>query len=247
MRTGLINIYMSFNRFKIFIITVIVLVGAGIGLGYYFNRHNPETSGTVKPETSLNEDELNNFTKPVNLTSSVKEKLDADLKKYQDMADKGDTGGEKNMMRTYLALGQTYEYFGELGKARQAYMKAAQAEPGSAIPIVNLGVVYESMGQDDLAGETYKLAIIKESNWPRTWQAWITFNVNKLNASTDKVKSLYQQALQATGNDVSLHKDYAAYLETVGEKLNSLSEWQAIGKIYPDDATVKEQIQRLSK
>lgn len=223
------------------------MVGAGVGLGYYFNKKEGNFITQTIADKAASEEELNNYTVPVNLTESVKAKLEADLKKYQEMADKGDTGGEKNMMATYLALGQTYEYFGELGKARQAYLKASAEQKGSSIPIVNLGVLYESMKRDDLASEMYQQAVTMEPNWPRTWQAWIEFNVNKLNAAPEKAKSLYQQALLATGQDLVLRKSYAAYLGSVGEKLNALSEWQAISKIYPDDGAAKEEIVRLSK
>lgn len=238
---------MSENRFKIFLVIVVIFIGCGLALGYYFNKQAAPITDKVKTDLLQNNDELNNFKVDVKLTESVKTKLEADLKKYQDMVDKGDTGGEKNMMRVYLALGQTYEYFGELGKARQAYLKASELEKGSSIPIVNLGVLYESMKRDDLAGEMYQTAVTMEPNWPRTWQAWIEFNINKLNASADKGKNLYQQGLLATGQDLVLRKSYAAYLETVGEKLNALAEWQAIAKIYPDDAAVAAEITRLSK
>ncbi len=238
---------MSESRFKIFIIIAVILVGCGVGLGYYFNKQGLVPTEKIQPEVVASEVELNNYKVPVNLTDSVKPKLEADLKKYQEMVAKSDTGGEKNMMRVFLALGQTYEYFGELGQARQAYLKASEQEPGSSIPIVNLGVLYESMKRDDLASAMYNKAVTMEPNWLRTWQALIEFNINKLSASADKIKSLYQQGLLATGQDLVLRKSYAAYLESVGEKINALAEWQAIGKIYPDDTAVKEEILRLSK
>ena len=217
-------------RSKIFLAVTVVVIAVGVVAAYFVARPSEERLIT-KVE--------------IPLTSSQRQKVEADIARYRAMVERGDSGGEPDMMRTYLALAQSYEAAGELGLARQAYLKASEANPKLSQPWAGLGTLYQSMGSDQLAREALEQAVKLDRTVPLNWEKLIDFYQHRRQADDNAIRRLFEQSFQATADDFNLHRKYAVYLEAAGSRLDAMAQWDFIVKMNPSDAAAETELQRL--
>jgi len=227
------------DRLKLFFVLAAIVILGGLVMSYLVWRSSRSDSGDSQAEANL-------ITKvEMKLTPSQRQKVEADIARYRAMVEKRDTGGEPDMMRTYLALGQAYETAGEFGEARGAYLKASEANPKLSQPWSNLGTLYQSMGSDRLAREALDKAVALDPTVPINWEKLIDFYQHRLRADDNAIGRLFEQSFKATADDFNLHRKYAVYLAAAGSRLDAIAQWDFIVKMNPSDVVAKTELQRL--
>ncbi len=226
------------DRFKLFLIMAgVVLIAAGLLVWFNSPVRWPRLGGGE----SATQDKLTAKVE-VSLTPEQRAKFEEAVKKYQDQIARGDSQGERTMLRPYLYLGINYESLGELELARQAYLKAAEVNVASDIPWSNLGSLYQAMGSLRLSKEALLTAVRLNPQNSLVWQKLIEVYF-KMNETDANIEALYEEAMAKATSKVELIRDYALYLEQKGEIGKAIKEWQ----IILSQATDKAQINGINQ
>lgn len=211
------------DRFKVFLsLAAVIIVAAAVLI--WLNQNG--RFGRVGGGDSVAQEKLTTKV-AVNLTPSQRAAFEEAVKKYQDQIARGDSQGERTMLRPYLYLGINYESLGELELARQAYLNAAAVNQASDIPWSNLGSLYQQMGSLRLAKEALMTATRLNPQNSLAWQKLIELYF-KMNETEASIEALYRQAIDAAGAKHELVRDYALYLEQKGEIDQAILQWQIL-------------------
>ncbi len=179
------------------------------------------------------------------LTAEQIQKLNDDLaKQHQVIVANKD---KESVFNAFLQSGIDYESFADLAHARDAYLEAAKIDPTSWVPQANLGTVYVQMKNNDAAGAAFRQAITLAPTLQTTWQKWIDFNRYQLQATDQAMRGFYKNSFQATSDNLQLHRDFAAYLESTKAYDDAIAQWQFVLDHSPGDQNTKDQIARLQK
>jgi len=230
------------DRFKVFLsLAAVIIIAAGL---VWFNSGGrwPQLGGGA---STIKENLLPKVS--VNLTSEQQIKFEEAVKKYQDQIARGDSQGERTMLRPYLYLGINYESLGELELARRAYLKAAEVNQASDIPWSNLGSLYQQMGSLRLGKEALLTAVRLNPQNSLVWQKLIELYF-KMNETEGNIEALYQKAITSTDSNIELVRDYALYLEQLGRHNDAIKQWQIIlakTKEKPQLDGIKDKINEL--
>ncbi len=230
------------DRFKVFLsLAAVIVIVAGVLVWFNSSGRWPRLGSGE----SAVQDKLTAKIE-VSLTPEQRAKFEEAVKKYQDQISRGDSQGERTMLRPYLYLGINYESLGELELARQAYLKAAEVNGASDIPWSNLGSLYQQMGSLRLGKEALLTAVRLNPSNSLAWQKLIEIYF-KMNETEANLNALYNEAIAKATNKTELIRDYALYLEQKGEIDKAIAQWQIILSGATDKAQVSGINQKIKE
>lgn len=153
--------------------------------------------------------------------------LDKRIKKYEaEVLMFNDKTSLIDKVNIYFMLSADYRTLGEYGKAKELLEKAMTLDQKNS----NLMQVYSSllavMGDKTSALLYIDKAIIlynKESNY---WLWKIDLEKDK-GTESDKLESVYKNALDATGDDLNIVTVYAQFLEKKGDLQGAIEQWES--------------------
>jgi len=152
----------------------------------------------------------------------------------------------------YLTQGIKYKGEGDAGhkesysKAIDEFKKAVEiSEEKVWIPFLNLGYVYQAMGDNKSAEETYNKALEISNGDVIVYLAKIDLYRYSFKKTNDEIKNIYKEALAKAYENSNLVLSYAVFLRDSGEYSEALKYYEALLKSYPDNDNIKEQIKML--
>jgi len=198
------------------------------------------------------------------LLSSVKEYQDA--KKYSVVSvslsdeDKASIGKEIDTLNEslkgtdvkdgiaraalYRSLGEKYEKLGHLAKSVSVYRLALTAYPKDAEALIALGLLYGRMGKVADGEESFKKALDFEPRNISFYSKYAQFYREYRN-DEEAARGAYLEGLIRTNNDTGLMREYASFLESIGEGYEAYLYWDTLSKKDPSDTVLAARVKEL--
>ncbi len=154
----------------------------------------------------------------------------------------------------YVQLG-TYKYtLGLLQDSKDYFSEAIKINADQYDVYDRLFATLVDMQDYQGAEEAIKKAISIRKGNADLWRKYITFKIDRVNASTQETTRLYEEALQDTAlnsdvpNNVDILSSYATWLEKIGDIAGAIDKWKKVADINPEDKKLYQaQIDRLQK
>ncbi len=147
----------------------------------------------------------------------------------------------------YLQQGIEYESRGELDKAINAYLKAAQAKPEAYVPYSNIGSIYEHNKEFAKAEEAFKTALSIDPQSLSVYRKLYELYRYDLEKPSQEMILFFKDALEKTNNDVDLTKLYAFYLEDANDFESALVIWKAFLQAEPGNELYTAKVKSLEE
>lgn len=146
----------------------------------------------------------------------------------------------------YRSLGEKYEKVGHLAKSASVYRLALTAYPKDAEALASLGLLYGRMGKLAIGEESIKQALDFE---PRTLMLYskLASFYREYGHDKDAARGVYLEGLIRTNNDSDLMREYATFLESIGEGYEAYLYWDALSKKDPSDVTLAARVMELQQ
>jgi len=148
-----------------------------------------------------------------------------------------------------LSLAEEYRLLGEGDLTYKYLLKAIDVLPNKSLTYGNLGDLLEKVGAIDSARGAYERAVTVESQYPVNHSNLIQFYIRNYSDDTDLIKSTFESALDRTGKDETLMKEFAQWLSSQKQYSESVAIWQKVLKNYhpQNQQAIEQEIARLQK
>ena len=172
--------------------------------------------------------------------------LEAQVQAFQSQADQLPADAkQEDRFQVYYKLAEAKYLLGRYGEALKVLDSVAAANPNNASMHGLYASIYKDMGDIKRAKESAKRAVDLDAVSP---QAWVFYIGLQKDAGQDALKSLYQEALDKTANNIGIITAYAQYLEKIGDKEGAIAQWQKAGEVFPQGkSTYEGEIARLQQ
>src|SRR3989344_1370963 len=216
---------MTIEEKRNYIILIIVLI---LIIGGVYYKKNPETTPPNLPLSG----EVNNVTSEEGLSASGG----------------GNEGVQPKLTyEQYLQQGIEYETKGELDKAIDSYKKASEISPKEYVPYSNAGSAYYSLKRFIEAEDHFLKALELSPSSVSVHTKLYDLYFYGLKRDSQQMAAFFQDALNATNNDINIVKLYALYLEEIKDFKSALNIWQSLLDFEPDNVSYKAKVEALQK
>lgn len=120
---------------------------------------------------------------------------------------------------------------GQLNVALSKYQQVVQIDPTNKIAHYDLGVVYQTLKQDDQAAAEYGRAIALD---PKYTSALFNYAVLESNRNRTHAIDLYRELLAINPKDANVHFNLGLVLQANGQKAEGASELDTAFKLNPE-------------
>lgn len=207
---------MQYNRI-ILAVLFLLIFGAG---AYYWNSKNPETQQDIITEREPDLSNQDLMQAQIDLTF-----IDNGLNQQLSEQERYDLLLKKSKVLIKL---------GKLKDADRPLKDAITLRPKTSNAYSDLYDLQLEMNAIDDAEETIK-KIMEINPTGSYWRKYIDFNRSKLMVSNEEANEMYRQALNETGEDISVITAYARFLEETGDKNRAKEYWTIAGQRDPED------------
>lgn len=146
----------------------------------------------------------------------------------------------------YRSLAEKYETLGHLAKSISVYRLAITAYPKDAEALAAMGLLSGRMG-DLTGGEAlFKQALDFEPRTISLYSKLASFYREYVH-DQESARGTYLEGLIRTNNDSDLMREYAGFLESIGEGYEAYLYWDALSKKLPSDTTLAARVAELQQ
>ncbi|OHA83546.1 MAG: hypothetical protein A2408_02280 [Candidatus Yonathbacteria bacterium RIFOXYC1_FULL_52_10] len=145
-----------------------------------------------------------------------------------------------------LSIAQTYDRIGDGEKAYQALIHASVVDPAKSLAFLNMGSLLIKVKAYASAEKAIKIGVEKEPQFPQTHLALVSFYVVYEPTEVKKIENAFSFALERTGRNETILKEYATWLEGQGKVPQAITAWKEVLGQNPANAfAVTEKIKKL--
>lgn len=136
-----------------------------------------------------------------------------------------------------LSIAQQYDRIGDGERAYRYLTYATVVNPAKALAFVNMGNLFAKLDSIEPAETALLIAVEKEPQFPYTHLALTSFYVLHMPSATGKIEQAFTYALERTGRNETVLKEYASWLEGQGKVRESITVWKEVLAQNPTNAT----------
>lgn len=190
--------------------------------------------------------ETTHAVKKVDLLPDEKKRIEKEIQDIRASIRANDKKGAQNYAAQYYELGIRLEKLGLILKAARAYERALRENDTHVFAHARLGSMRASLG--DAHGAVLHLRRAIELD-PATPERYISLGSVYAFDLRDPVtgRGVYIEGLIRTNSNLSLMKEFAVFLELIGEPTEAQLYWEAVLQKEPQNTAVKERLYRLRK
>lgn len=135
-----------------------------------------------------------------------------------------------------LSIAQQYDRIGDGEHVYRYLTYATVVEPEKALAFVNMGNLFAKIGSLEPAETALLIAVEKEPQFPYTHLALTSFYVLHMPTATGKIEQAFKVALERTGRNETVLKEYASWLEEQEKTSQALAVWKEVLAQNPANA-----------
>ena len=145
-----------------------------------------------------------------------------------------------------LSVAQMYDRIGDGEKAYQSLIHASAVDPTKSLAFLNMGSLLVKVKAYASAEKAIKIGVEKEPQFPQTHLALIAFYAVYEPTEVKKIENAFSFALERTGRNETVLKEYATWLEGQGRIPQAITTWKEVLAQNPANASsVAEKIKKL--
>ncbi|MFW0837826.1 MAG: tetratricopeptide repeat protein [Candidatus Komeilibacteria bacterium] len=232
------------------------------GGAYYYTQQTRDEAENYSPIVASLKDITDQYTHQTSnqqqqsyphteLTQELEQRISAEIDEIEsrviaDDYQEGDLTIDDQKFEDYMVLAMKYQSLGQWDEAAKTYTQAIEEYPNRPLSWYNLGTFQVKAGAWQSATNNLIRSLELDSDYLPAWSQLIDFYRYKIKAHQPDMMSLYELALEYTNNSVTIIKDYAYYLDSIGEKQLALDYWkQAYDLAQNNHDIILQNIQRL--
>ena len=181
---------------------------------------------------------------PVNLSSSEQARLEKEVQDLLHTFSANPPPQGQSRADAYRNLGTRYELLGKLGDALDIYEKGSIEAPTDTKLLIPQARVSAQMGDMAHAEELLKKVIALQplvaTNYTEAASFYLTYH-----SDGQAARGVYLEGLMKTNNDSNLMREFAGFLERIGEGYEAYLYWDALQKKFPADAGIQARVAEL--
>ncbi len=180
----------------------------------------------------------------VNLSPEEQAKIQKEIQDLSASSTADPAPQGEPLAKIYRDIASRHTGLGRLGESVKYYDKALQANKTDTNALVEKGKILGRIGQL-LEGEgSIKKAIEFEPTQAAHYSALAQY-YRDLGGDNEHARGTYIEGLIRTNNDTNLMREFASFLESIGELSEAYLYWVELAKKFPTDAILKEHIKAL--
>lgn len=183
---------------------------------------------------------------PVTLSDEEKENLEKEIDSMNKSLQSTDVNDGVARAALYRSLGEKHEKLGHLAKSASLYRLALNAYPKDAEALVSLGLLYGQMGKLAIGQESFKKALDFEPRNKAFYSKLASF-YREYGHDEESARGVYLEGLIRTNNDSDLMREYATFLESIGEGYEAYLYWDTLSKKNPSDTALAARVAELQQ
>lgn len=181
---------------------------------------------------------------PVTLSDEEKTNLEKEINTLNESLRGTDVKDGVARAALYRSLGEKYARIGHMAKSASVYRLAITAYPKDAEALVALGLVYGRMGKVADGEESLKKALDFEPRNTSFYSKAAQF-YREYRDDTEAARGVYLEGLIRTNNDTGLMREYASFLDSIGEGYEAYLYWDTLSKKDPSDKALAARVKEL--
>jgi tetratricopeptide (TPR) repeat protein len=144
---------------------------------------------------------------------------DADRKAFEEKRDQAKEKVKEDPTQSgwFITLGNIEETLGELGAAKDAYLKASLLEPKNFIPVYDLAQVLKSGGAYKESEKTFRQALSIDDTQEVVWLGLFDLTQYNLKHSELEMNKFFEEALGKTNRSAQILGRIGRYFEEIGK------------------------------
>lgn len=135
-----------------------------------------------------------------------------------------------------LSIAQQYDRIGDGERAYRYLTYATVVNPAKALAFVNMGNLFAKIGSFEPAETALLIAVEKEPQFSYTHLALTSFYRLHMPTEIEKIEQSFKYALERTGKNETVLKEYAVWLEDAGKTREAITVWKEVLAQSPANA-----------
>lgn len=182
----------------------------------------------------------------VSLTPEERGRLEGEIRDLSNTLQTNPPASGQPLADLYRNLAARYEQIGKLNDALRFYEKGNSESPRDTKFLIAQSRILGQMGSLAKGEEMIKKAIEFEPLEISHYSQAASF-YRMYGGDTEAARGVYLEGLIKTNNNTNLMREFAGFLEEIGEGYEAYLYWNALQQKLPKDTAVKQRIEELSK
>jgi len=145
----------------------------------------------------------------------------------------------------YLQQGIDYEVAGDPAMAIDSYELASKVDKKVYVPYSNIGSIYITMEEFDMAEVAFKKALSIDPQAVNVWHKLYELYRYNFKKPPHEMDPFFADALEKTNNNIDIIKLRAFYLEDINDPVPALAIWKAFLEAEPGNKVYMDKIEKL--
>ncbi len=182
----------------------------------------------------------------VALTPEERSRLEGEIRDLSNTLQTNPPASGQPRADFYRNLAVRYEQLGKLNDALRFYEKGTTEAPTDTKLLLAQSRILGQIGSLAKGEEMIKKAIELEP-LEISHYSQAAFFYRTYGGDNESARGVYLEGLIKTNNNTNLMREFAGFLEEIGEGYEAYLYWSALQEKLPKDETVKQRIEELSK
>lgn len=145
----------------------------------------------------------------------------------------------------YMQIGFQLYMLRKFKDAKKSFRKAIDLRPDSYYAYVALYQIEVEANNHRSARKSIMKAISLKKDSPDFWRKYIQLEEVHFLAKSDRINSLYIEALEKTNFHIDIITSYAQFFEKHGDFKSALEQWKHVQERFPDNPLYRNEVSRL--
>ncbi len=182
----------------------------------------------------------------VALTPEERSRLEEEIRDLSSTLQSNPPASGQPRADLYRNVAARYEQLGKLNDALRFYEKGTTEAPTDTKLLLAQSRIFGQMGSlakgDEMIKKAIELEPLEISHYSQAASFYRMYG-----GDTETARGVYLEGLIKTNNNTDLMREFAGFLEEIGEGYEAYLYWSALQEKLPKDAIVKQRIEELKK